>query len=446
MAAAGARTRGDAPAEVLRALEREEVYQRVLLRLFLLLKHVEEEDPAGVSDEVLASFLDPLRDCLAAEGSLVLGERGGYLYLNGVRARLDLEGFSALRYLVQVLYAHELQGLLFEPGLSRADLLGLLALVLDRDAAPDASFSERLERAGVRRIHPIAREVVDEGDRENLYRLDPGADFSSRKTWFKSIFIVKHLLAGRSSSCPVGLDDAVPILQELAQALLGEESFLRALDDLKDWDAGLFSHSVDVALISVVLGRRMGFDNEHLAQLGVSALFHDIGHVGLGRAEERGRSFRAGEVEEPRRHASRSFRRLAPYAVGSAILERAALIAWHHHEPGSPLPHPRPDEEGRRALMRAVVEVVDRYDRLLHGVDDGVQRLPREASTSCPRPSATGTTTSSACSARPSSASAGLTYRPRPRTFDRKARRASSSMRPRVAGQHASTLRTASRT
>jgi len=229
-------------------------------------------------------------------------------------------------------------------------------------------------------IHPLLRDSEDERI-SGFSRIDPGTVFTSRKTWFKNILVVKHLLQGRSSSCPVDVDEAMHILQDLAQVILSNEAFLLALDELEDWDSRLFSHSVDVALISVLLGRRMGLDQEQLNELGVAALVHDVGFVDLYRdSQERQQEFQSFEGHAEGDHESHSFRRLARHAVSSRLVMRSSLVAYRHHEKGSLLPYPAPEEEGRRALLTALVEVVDAYDRLLKGDDQaGIPRSPREA-------------------------------------------------------------------
>lgn len=356
---------------------REEGYQQVLLGLFRLLKSAEEAGTQALhSQETLNLFLDPLRVCLEQEGSLLLGEREGHLYLNGLRAHIDLEVFPALKYLVQSFRERNLLGLLFDSGID-AEELGrfLVSFLIAEDMPGEFGINQDLQT-----IHPLLRDSED-GSISGLSRIDPGTVFTSRQTWFKNILVVKHLLQGRSSSCPVDVDEAMHILQDLAQVILSNEAFLLALDELEDWDPRLFSHSVDVALISVQLGRRMGLDQDQLNELGVSALVHDVGFVDLDAASQlRQKEFRSRESSGEGRHESRSFRRLARHAVGSRLVMRSSLVAYRHHQQGSLLPYPAPEEEGRRALLTALVEVVDTYDRLIKGDDQGgVPRSPNEA-------------------------------------------------------------------
>jgi len=353
---------------------REEGYQQILLGLFQLLRAAEEAGPrAPLTNETLAVFLDPLRACLGQEGSLMLGEREGHLYLNGLRAHIDLEVFPALKYLVLAFHDRKLSGLLFESGVDEEELGRFLICFLSHESSEgEFTCEDDLDS-----IHPLRQE--DEGDEPaGRYRIDPGTVYTSKKTWFKNILVVKHLLLGRSSSCPVDVDEAMHILQDLAQVILSEDAFLMALDDLEDWDSRLFSHSVDVALICVHLGRRMGLDQDLLNALSVAALVHDIGYVDLhpGSSPSAEKSWDADDGQ----HECHSFRRLAASAVSSKLLMRASLIAYRHHDEGSHLPYPGAEDEGRRSLLTAIVAVVDSYDRMLKGEDQAeIPRSPREA-------------------------------------------------------------------
>ncbi len=356
---------------------REEGYQQVLLGLFRLLRAAEEVGlKAQIPPETIDVFLSPLRACLAQEGSLMLGEREGHLYLNGLRAHIDLEVFPALKYLVQAFHVRNLSGLLFEVGIDADEMERFLSCFLEHEGKPGA-FDAGCDLDS---IHPLWRESENESY-SGLYRIDPGTVYSSKKTWFKNILVVKHLLLGRSSSCPVDVDEAMHILQDLAQVILSEDAFLLALNELEDWDPRLFSHSVDVALISVLLGRRMGLAQEQLNELGVAAFVHDIGFVDFGSGERRHRErFLEEEQASEGGHESLSFRRLARHSVTSRLVMRSSLVAYRHHEGGSLLPYPAPEESGRRALLTAIVEIVDAYDRMLKGDDqEGLPRAPREA-------------------------------------------------------------------
>ncbi len=59
--------------------------------------------------------------------------------------------------------------------------------------------------------------------------------------------------------------------------MLNNESSLVGLTTLRDYDEYTFTHSVNVCIFSVALGRKLGLTKLQLYDLGMAALFHDVG-------------------------------------------------------------------------------------------------------------------------------------------------------------------------
>ena len=334
------------PSAVFQIQKREETYKHILLRLFFLLKVRQEDDSSeDLLEASLIGFHELLCQCLDKEGSLVMSEQDGFLFLNGVRARVDLDGFSALKYLVQALLARGLTGVLFESGLQTGEILDFLDVFVLTENGEHQAFTRLLADRGVKHIHAIVDERYDLArefglDRRMLLKRPP----TPGKTYFKRILVVKHLLNAVSSSCPVTREETHQLLQELALGVLGNESYLLALDELEDWNPELYSHSVSVAVISLALAVRMGLSEELLQDLGIAALFHDIGLVGteLSTAEDR----RRGE------RRSATLRRLFFCAEPSDNLLRSALAVDELYDVST-------------SLLARILDVANAYDSLV---------------------------------------------------------------------------------
>ena len=59
--------------------------------------------------------------------------------------------------------------------------------------------------------------------------------------------------------------------------MLNNESSLMGLTTIRDYDEYTFTHSVNVCIFSVALGRKLGLSKLQLYDLGMAALFHDVG-------------------------------------------------------------------------------------------------------------------------------------------------------------------------
>jgi HD-GYP domain-containing protein (c-di-GMP phosphodiesterase class II) len=67
------------------------------------------------------------------------------------------------------------------------------------------------------------------------------------------------------------------VVQGIVDQVLNEETSLIGATTIRDYDEYTFTHSVNVCIFSIALGRRLGMTKIQLYELGLAALMHDIG-------------------------------------------------------------------------------------------------------------------------------------------------------------------------
>lgn len=72
-------------------------------------------------------------------------------------------------------------------------------------------------------------------------------------------------------------DSSVNMANELTSSILKDDAVAIDLGMLKVSDEYTFKHSVDVAAVSVVIGKAMGLPEDELRELGIAGLLHDVG-------------------------------------------------------------------------------------------------------------------------------------------------------------------------
>ena len=105
-------------------------------------------------------------------------------------------------------------------------------------------------------------------------------------------------------------------------------------------ESELFGHSANVAYLSLVIGMRLkrylgserryvhGPQSEDLTNLGIGAMFHDFGKLGLDKQWQRAHSFeKAVEEDEYRSHPERGYK-----ALQGRLEATAASVVLHHHQ------------------------------------------------------------------------------------------------------------------
>jgi HD-GYP domain-containing protein (c-di-GMP phosphodiesterase class II) len=68
-------------------------------------------------------------------------------------------------------------------------------------------------------------------------------------------------------------------VQGIVDQVLANEPSIITMTTLRDFDEYTFTHSVNVTIFSVVIGQRLGLPRLQLYELGLCALFHDVGKM-----------------------------------------------------------------------------------------------------------------------------------------------------------------------
>lgn len=80
------------------------------------------------------------------------------------------------------------------------------------------------------------------------------------------------------------LEEAVNVAESIVKQLMEAKTISLDMLDLRTFDDYTFRHSVNVAVLSVVIGMGIGYTNEELVDLCSAAVFHDLGKISIDKA------------------------------------------------------------------------------------------------------------------------------------------------------------------
>ncbi|HJT00334.1 MAG TPA: HD-GYP domain-containing protein [Terriglobales bacterium] len=154
--------------------------------------------------------------------------------------------------------------------------------------------------------------------------------------------------------------------------------------DLKDLNTGV--HSTRLAEWAIRVARALNIQEEHMYQVEVAALLHDIGKIGVPDAIlKKPGPLTAEERALMNKHPeySWSILRLVPG------LEQASLYALHHHESVDGSGYPAHLKGSNIPLVSRIVCVIDAYDAMIShrcyrkgvGHEEAARRLRASAGT-----------------------------------------------------------------
>lgn len=165
------------------------------------------------------------------------------------------------------------------------------------------------------------------------------------------------------------------LIDGFLEALAGQhETCIRLLTEVAG-DRASF-HSVNVTVISMLLGRAAGLSEQDLSELGMGALLHDIGKVDLpDRVRWKDEHFTVAEIQFYQEHVAHGVSLARKMQLGAGA---AQVIAQHHeHVDGTGFPQRLPAE--RISLPARIVALVNRYDNLCNPQNPAKALTPHEA-------------------------------------------------------------------
>ena len=230
------------------------------------------------------------------------------------------------------------------------------------------SFLARLDIAGIREI--LVADLHHEEDRDQAIRLDPLLslqqeiqidDIIYEKTRRQAERQIMKTMIRFGSMRQGRLDRVMKTVELIMEQLLSQTDMVLSLSKLRSIDDYTYEHSVNVCVISLVIGIELNLEKASLRELGIGAILHDIGKVGVDERiiKKPGRLSRE-EFDEVKQHTELGYQILR----GNGLSEEVARIALYHHEriDGSGYPH---HLEGKGIPLYArIVAISDFYDAI----------------------------------------------------------------------------------
>jgi len=226
----------------------------------------------------LRRFAEALNSILALEGALSLRVAESYIFVNEQRLRFDIEGFLSYTRLVEELKSCKIGSLIFRQAIETEELREFISLFLGLDPNaenPSQILQERLIQRGISHVS-VEGPVTP---RFSAGRIDSKGRELAKSTFLKGITKIGQVLNQTAASERIDMKGSKRVVQSLVDLILREDLFILGLTSIKNYDDYTANHSVNVCILSIALGSRLGYSKSELYKLGMAAFFHDIGKV-----------------------------------------------------------------------------------------------------------------------------------------------------------------------
>jgi HD-GYP domain-containing protein (c-di-GMP phosphodiesterase class II) len=295
------------------------------------------------------------------EHELEIRVSGEFVFINAVRLRLDLDNYASFSQLLSLFRSSGIGSLHLQSAPPVKDWQRFLALLLVPSQDPPATrfhqLRGRLEQQGLTAFElGEPRDAPDDDEREKSKEL-------AKKTYTQSVAVTKDLMTSVRMGRSPNIKKIKRVVQGIVDQILNEEASLIGLTTIRDYDEYTFTHSVNVCIFSVALGKRLGFSKLQLYDLGMAALFHDIGK---SRVPSEVINKADGLTEDEWRlvaaHPWMGALSLFQLRGQQELPYRAMVVAHEHHMKMDLTGYPRPVRPRTMSMFSKIVAVADGFD------------------------------------------------------------------------------------
>jgi len=289
---------------------------------------------------------------------LVLELIGEFFYLNDMRVRFPMEYLLNFNFLIREFRKKGLGSITLDRAVTSGDIRKFLEVFIASSFSrePFNILSEGMAQSDFIRVGPL-RKFSEEGygDIKKFVK----------KTYFNAVSFSKGVITKIKSGEKINLRKAKRVVESMVDMILGEEELLLGMTAIKDYDQYTYHHSVNVSILSIALGQRLGLNRKALTELGLVALFHDIGKIEVPtEILNKTTNFNEEEWRVVKRH---------PFWGVLAILKlkgidvtsiKTAIVAFEHHLNYNLTGYPPVSRRFEINFYSKIVSLADQYDAI----------------------------------------------------------------------------------
>jgi HD-GYP domain-containing protein (c-di-GMP phosphodiesterase class II) len=317
----------------------------------------------SMSNHAFISLVDKFVSYIAAllrnEKILTLELRGEYFYLNDFRIRYSPECIVNFDFLLREFRKVELGAIITKHVITPEDMNTFVKAFIASSFLqhPFDSLKEELSSLScieIQKIKNISEEETDVDVKKLV-----------KKTYFSAVSYSKGIFHAVQSGEKVNLRKAKRVVASLVDRIVEQEQLLLGMTVIKDYDEYTYYHSTNVSILSVALGQKLGLSRTMLIELGMVALFHDMGKIEVPyEVLNKPGSLDEEEWRVIRRHPQWGVKALLKMRALDDLTVKAAIVAFEHHMNFDLSGYPKLSNPLTTDLFSRIVTIVDQYDAM----------------------------------------------------------------------------------
>ncbi|MCX7794259.1 MAG: HD-GYP domain-containing protein [Thermodesulfovibrionales bacterium] len=331
----------------------------IISNLAILLRTSQVHDINNIAVQNLTEKVAGIiNEFLKEERLLQIDLVGEFFYANDTRLKYSIEHLLNFDFLARELKKRTLGTLIFKERIDPEDIKTFIK------AFNTAGFSKDPLKTMFDSMKHIRTITVD---RLKRVKEDESVDMRKivKKTYFNAVSFSRGLMNKIKAKEAVNIKKAKRIVESMVDLILEEEQLFLGMTAIKDYDEYTYHHSVNVSVLAIALGQRLGLSKKALNELGLAALFHDIGKVEVPiEILNKPTAFTEDEWLIMRKHPQWGVKALLSLKAPDPLLVRSAIVAFEHHLHYNYSGYHRIKKKEEQDLYSRIVTIADQYDAM----------------------------------------------------------------------------------
>ncbi|MEO2054075.1 MAG: HD-GYP domain-containing protein [Nitrospira sp.] len=347
--------------------ESADLGKNLVNQLAILIKTTQLHDSSNIAlQQPTQNLFQTLNDLFLSDPDVVLNLEGDYLFLGDTKLKVDIDGFNNLMLVNEEMKKRKVGSIIFSPGITVEEILKFCTIFSRANTLlpkPYERLTELLESADLK--NP-GIEIYDERkEREDVEDVFRDKKELAKKTYLSTVTAVGEVMESIKLKKAVSLKKAKRVVQSMVDLILQEDSTLLGLTNLRDHDEYTYNHSVNVCILALAIGQRIGYTKKRLAELGMAALFHDLGKFLIPlEILNKPTDFTEEEWDIMRTHPILSVKELVRLKGINEMAVRVTIGAFEHHLNYDLSGYPKLANKRKLSLLGRIICIVDCYDAL----------------------------------------------------------------------------------
>ena len=187
----------------------------------------------------------------------------------------------------------------------------------------------------------------------------------ARKTYAHALTSVKEVAEKINTQRQAGVRKLKRIVQNMVDILSDDESVLIGMSTMRDYDDYTYTHSVNVAILSLCLGKRIGLSRISLSHLAICGLVHDLGKLGIPKEVlNKPGKLTDEEFKEIQTHPIKSVNQIIKLRAPADLKSKILLPPFEHHLKYDLSGYPQVRNIKSVSLFGRIITIADVYDAL----------------------------------------------------------------------------------